>query len=117
MKIKDFNRTIDIWITELERYNFSQICHKSSPKSWSVGQVIMHLITETNFYLQQIKICICTNENSNEEAAPNGKMMFLKNSFPDEIIEGPASNLLVQQPESKTQLLRSLKDLKDPLMK
>ncbi len=113
MKIEDFNRTIDTWITELEGYSFSQICDKSSPKSWSLGQVIMHLIAETNFYLQQIKICIGGNENSTEEAAPNGKMMFLRNSFPDEIIEGPASNLLVQQPKSKTQLLRSLKDLKD----
>ena len=113
MKIEDFNHTIDIWITELEPYNFSQICHKSSPETWSLGQVIMHLIAETNFYLQQIKICLCGNENSNEEAASNGKMMFIKNSFPDQIIEGPASNMLVQQPQSKTQLLGSFKDLKD----
>lgn len=113
MTIEDFNRTVDIWITQLEHYSFAEICTKPSLKSWSLGQVIMHLITETNFYLQQINICISSNENSNEEAMINAKMLFSKNALPDQIIEGPASNLLVSQAESKIQLLHSLRDLKD----
>jgi len=113
MAIENFNRTVDIWITQLEHYSFAEICTKPSLKSWSLGQVIMHLITETNFYLQQINISISSNENSQEEATINAKMLFSKNALPDQIIEGPASNLLVSQAESKTQLLRSLIDLKD----
>src|SRR6185312_273866 len=113
MAIENFNRTVDIWITQLEHYSFAEICTKPSLKSWSLGQVIMHLITETNFYLQQINISISSNENSQEEATINAKMLFSKNALPDQIIEVPASNLLVSQEESKTQLLHSLRDLKD----
>ena len=113
MTIEDFNHTVDIWLTQLERYSFAEICTKPSLKSWSLGQVIMHLVSETNFYLQQINICISSNENSHEEATINAKMLFLKNALPDQIIEGPASNLLVSQAESKTQLMHSLRDLKD----
>ncbi len=113
MAVEDFNRTINIWIKELEHYNFAQICAKPSLESWSLGQVIMHLIAETNFYVEQIKVCIYTNENSNEEATNKGKMMLLKNALPDEIIEGPASNALVPQAESKAQLLNSLEDLQN----
>lgn len=113
MTIEDFHRTVDIWLTQLERYSFAEICAKPSLKSWSLGQVIMHLVAETNFYLEQINICISSNENSHEEATINAKMLFSKNALPDQIIEGPASNLLVSQAESKSQLQHSLRDLKD----
>jgi DinB family protein len=111
--ISDFNFVIDIWIKELECYNFAQICSKPSPNSWSVGQLLMHLIIETNFYLKQIRICIATNENVDKEATINGKNILLRNSFPNEIIEGPPSNSLVPQPINKEKLFDSLMNLKD----
>ncbi len=53
MLIDDFNHTIDIWIKELKQYDFIQLCAKPSPKSWSLGQVYMHLIEDTNYYIEQ----------------------------------------------------------------
>jgi len=95
MLIEDFNRTIDIWIKELDQYNFKQICAKPSLTSWSLGQVYIHLIEETKYYIEQIKICLSSNENLIEEASPDAKTMFLNNDFPDQQIEGAATNSLI----------------------
>lgn len=85
--LKDFNHTIDIWIKELRRYDFIQLCVKPSPGSWSLGQVYMHLINDTNYFIEQIKICVSTNDNMIEEASPDARSLFLNNNFPDEMIE------------------------------
>ncbi|MEJ7682628.1 MAG: hypothetical protein WKG06_33180 [Segetibacter sp.] len=58
------------------------MCAKPSPNSWSLGQVYMHLIDDTNYYIEQIKICVSTNDNVIEEASPGAKTMFLNNDFP-----------------------------------
>lgn len=113
MLIEDANHTIDIWIKELENYDFIQICRKPSPNSWSLGQVIMHLLADTNFYFEQIKICVSSNDHTDRKAAEEAKTMFFKNSFPDEIIEGASSNSSVPQPGNKEQLMSSLKNLKN----
>jgi len=112
MSIDDFNYTIDIWIKELEKYDFDQLCTKPSSTTWSLGQMYMHLIEDTGYYIEQIKICLSNNENATEDAAPAAKIMFANNSFPDEIIEGAPSNLYMPQPESKEQLLHSLDNIK-----
>ncbi len=115
--ISDFNHTIDLWIEELDRYNFDQLCIKPSPKSWSLGQVYMHLVYDTTYYLEQINICISTNENSTEEASPEAKAMFLNNEFPDAVLEGAPTNFLIPQPGSKQELENSFRNLKDKINK
>jgi len=115
MIIKHFNHTIDNWIKELEQYNFTQLCARPSLNSWSLGQVYMHLISETNFYLEQIKICVSTNDNINEEASQNARAMFLNNDFPDEVIDGPPSNAYTPQPETKEQLMHCIMKLKEEI--
>ena len=92
MLIDDFNYVVDNWIKELERYHFTQLYIKPSPAGWSLGQLYMHLIADTNFYLEQIEICTSTNDNANEEASPAAKTMFRNNEFPDERIEGALSH-------------------------
>ena len=115
MLIEDFNHTIDIWIKELEHYDFTQLCAKPSPNSWSLGQVYMHLIAETSYYIEQIKICVSANDNVLEEASPGAKKMFLHNEFPDEIMEGPATNSHIPQLGSKEELMSYLMNLKDEM--
>lgn len=115
MTIQDFNNTIDIWIGALERYDFEQLRRKPSADSWSVGQMYMHLIENTDYYIEQIKICVATDEHAAGEVAPHGKAMLLNNDFPDEIIEGPASNLDTPQPESKEHLMRRFIKLKEEM--
>ena len=111
----EFNHAIDDWIHELEHYDLTQLCAKPSPNSWSLGQVYMHLIDDTNYYLEQIKICTSINDNEMEEASVTAKKMFLNNAFPDERIEGAPTNINMPQPLSKEQLTGSLENLKDLL--
>lgn len=115
MFIEDFNHTINIWIKELEQYNFTQLIAKPSPNSWSLGQVYMHLIEDTNYYMEQIKICVSADDNVAEEALPAAKTMFLNNDFPNEVIEGTPPNSSIPQPGNKEQLMSSLMNLKDEI--
>jgi len=112
MLAEDFNCTIDIWIKELEQYSFGQLCIQPAPGSWSLGQVYMHLIDATSYFITQTNTCIATNEHAMEEASPAAKAMFGRNSLPDRIIEGPPSNALTPQSESKEQILSGLLQLK-----
>jgi len=112
MLLEDFNRTIDFWIAALEQYDFVQLCTKPAPTSWSLGQLYLHLIGDTNFFVEQIRICVSNNEHSHEEASPNAKMMFLNNDFPNEALEGSPANAHIPQPDNKEQLMINLLMLK-----
>jgi hypothetical protein len=112
---EDLNQVINIWIKELEQYNFDHLCAKPSPNNWSLGQVCMHLIKDSNYYIEQIKVCVSTNNNANEEASHYAKKLFLNNDFPDKIIEGAPANSHMPQPDTKEQLIKLLMKLKDEI--
>ena len=113
--IEDFKHTTDIWIQALAQYNFAQLYIKPSPESWSLGQVYMHLIDNTDYFIKQIKICLSTNDHAMEEASDGAKAMFLQNCFPDEMLDGPPSNTHTPQPDSKERLMVDLMNLKDEI--
>jgi hypothetical protein len=113
MLVEDFNHTIDIWIKELKRYNFAQLCTKPSPETWSLGQVYVHLIGVTNYFIKQVEICLSTDDNAGEEASAAAKTMFLNNDFPDKMLDGPPSNAHTGQPDSEEQLMSGLMNLKE----
>ena len=112
MRIDDFNYTIDTWINALDQYSFARLCAKPAPGSWSLGQVMMHLAEDTNYYIEQIRICVSTNDNAGEEASPEAKAMFLNNDFPDAILEGAPSNAYISQPDNKEDLKSLLTHIK-----
>jgi len=114
---KDFNKTLDTWITGLEQYSFTQLSAKPSPTGWSLGQLYMHLIESTRFFIKQVHISASANDNSNEEAFADAKTMFRNNDFPDLLLEGPPSNAATPQPVSKDQLVAELTELKDEIKK
>ena len=115
MVTEDFNRTLEIWIKDLESVNFVQLCTKPSCNSWSLGQVYMHLIEATYYYLEQVKICVSYEAHVLEEMSADAKIMFHNNAFPDEIIEGPPSNAATHQPTSKEKLISDLLKLKEDM--
>ncbi len=112
MTIEKFNQTIDIWIRGLSQYSFAQLCAKPSPGAWSLGQVYMHLISQTNYFVAQISICLTTNDHETEAVSPAANKMFLNNAFPNAIIEGPPSNADTPELFSKQQLEDDLMQLK-----
>jgi len=112
MLIQNFNRTIDLWINDLEQYDFIQLCAKPSPTSWSIGQLYLHLIADTSFYIDQIKICTSTNDHADGEATSFGRTLLLNNDFPDQMLEGSSNHAHIPQPENKAQLLNDLINIK-----
>jgi hypothetical protein len=116
MTIDDFNHTIDIYINALRRYTFEELCVTPSARSWSIGQMYIHLIQDTGFYIDQIEIATASDEQSDRKLLPHGKWMLDRNEFPDEIIEGAPSNAFIAQPPSKQQLMQDLLSLKERMI-
>jgi hypothetical protein len=112
MTDREFNKTLDHWLTALQRYSFEDLINKPSPQSWSMGQLYVHLINETRHYITRINVCISSNRNATKEMAPEGKEMFRNNSFPDERLAGPPSNSRIPQPLSKEALVTEFSDLR-----
>jgi hypothetical protein len=108
---ENLNHTINFWIEALEQFSFKQLCTKPAPGSWSMGQLYLHRINDTNYYIEQVKVCLTTNDHSNEEASAFAKMLFVNNSFLDVEIEGNPSNTLIPQPVSKKQLEDDLRKI------
>ncbi len=115
MEIDNVNDSIQDWIEMVEANNYAFLCKQPTSNSWSLGQVVVHLIEQTEYYLNQMAICNCSNENVLEAMTPAGITMFQQNSFPNIIIEGPASNALTPQPRSKEELLTSLTSIKQEM--
>ncbi len=113
--IENFNHTINHWLSELDRYSFTELCSKPSTGAWSLGQLYRHLINEAIFYREQIEICVRSNDHSNEEASAAGREMLINNEFPNEIIEGDPANAFIPQPESKEKLVQDLALLKEQM--
>jgi len=110
--INNFNHTISIWISALEQYSFHDLIAKPTPETWSLGQVYMHLATETSFFIEQINRCISCDENAGELLSTHGAALLLANELPNEKIEGPPSNAAVVQPAGKQDLLLNLLNIK-----
>jgi hypothetical protein len=102
---ENLSQVIESWINEIGQYDPEAICTRPSATSWSLGQVCMHLLHETTYFVKQAAICAMNNEHQASEMSPDGKWMFRHNGFPDEKIEGPATNSHVPQPGSKEQLI------------
>ena len=106
--VQNINNTMDSWIKELDHYSFERLMIKPAPDSWSLGQLYIHLIEASNYFIRQIKLCLSTNDNANGESRPEAKSMFMNNDFPDVLLPGPPSNALTAQPQSKEQILEGL---------
>ena len=44
MLIDDFNKTLDVWLEDLYRYDIETLRIQPDPSSWSLGQLYTHLI-------------------------------------------------------------------------
>ena len=84
MLIDHFNNTIDTWINSLNTVELERLLIKPAPESWSLGQLYMHLLDETDYYMQQVEICLGTNDNAELEKTDKAVQMFRNNAFPDE---------------------------------
>jgi hypothetical protein len=108
MPVNNFQTSLHFWLTALDAYTLRQLLTKPSPSSWSIGQVYMHLIENTDWYFEQIKTCVSRNDHSNKQASEDGKKMLRQNEFPDLQLEGPPDNAFTPQPKSKKSIYKEL---------
>src|SRR5688572_6163031 len=105
--------TIDIWINALHHYDLDTLHAKPDKDTWSLGQVYMHILEDTTYYIEQAENCLAHVENAEEQKTEFGAALFTNNSFPDERIAGDTHvSQAVPQPTSKNELLDKLARLK-----
>ena len=106
--LQQLNATIDIWKESLIYYTDEALRRQPLTGSWSIGQLYLHLITDTLFFIKQINLCLTNNDNVNEEATETGKIMLRENEFPDMKLEGDPSNAHIPQPSGSEELMTRL---------
>jgi hypothetical protein len=111
-RLEQFNGTIQIWIDAVNDYTLAKLQRPPRPGSWSLGQVYMHILDDTEWFVGQMAAAQATRENREMEMHEDAKRMFGDNAFPDAQIQGPATNTLIPQPESKEELSRRLTAIK-----
>ena len=118
MLIDDFNTTLDIWLKELQNYNYKSLTQKQDASSWSIGQVYMHLINETNWYFEQLECCFSHTNNIEKEMAESAKFIFENNSFAAiKILGDPLISEHVPQPKNLDSIEKELLSLKSKAAK
>jgi len=106
-----FQQTLQIWQSALDRYSESALTI-TPHVGWSAGQLYLHLIDSTNWFLDQAEACIGNTNAQQEQMKDAAKRMFVNNSFPDLKIKGdPLVNDTLPQPASKAYLVVELNKL------
>lgn len=109
----DLTTTINEWIATFQKYSLEKICQQPAPGKWSLGQVGLHLIADSHFYLERIHACLHENANQDKTATPFARKLFANNAFPDVEIVGDPANDLIPQPGSKDELIKDFMGLRD----
>jgi hypothetical protein len=112
MLINEFNAIADYWIAALDEYNFTQLCTRPSAAQWSVGQIYLHLVDDTYYYIEQMETCVSANKNAEKTMTAAARQLFNNNDFPDKQITGHPDNNLIPQPKSIMELRREMQKLK-----
>lgn len=110
--LQAFNETIQKWIDFVDDYTPEMLCQKPADNSWSLGQVYTHIIDDTGWFAEQMMAAMQTNADSEKEMHENARIMLRNNSFPDIMIEGPATGIYIKQPESKKDIRQKLLAIK-----
>lgn len=110
--LEQCNENLDAWIQALAQYEEAELLLKPAADSWSIGQVCVHLIEETQYYILEMEACLANKINIAEEMSNYAKNWFQNNAFPNEQLQGMAAPL---QPKSKAQVLEGMQQLKQNL--
>ena len=113
--LRSFNQTIVTWRQGLERYSYQEIRTSPGVESWSIGQVVLHIIEESHWYLDQISKCLKSDENAEKGISPKIERWFEQHSFPNKRFKGPPDLPTPLQPASKEALLNQFDDLNNKI--
>jgi len=108
--LTDFTTTIRQWIAWLDNYSLAKLTQQPQPNSWSLGQVYVHIIGDTSYYIGQVKIALQDRDNLDKQMHDDARVMLANNSFPDRQLQTP-SDADLPQPVSKEELQAGLSAL------
>ena len=107
--LKQFNDTIQHWIDQLNNYSIDMLRQRPQTDAWSLGQVYIHIIEDTTFYLEQMQAALASkNRNAERSMRSRARAMFDDNEFPDMALENPFNDPDLRQPESMDELIQAL---------
>ena len=109
-----------IWLKELDKYSEEQFAIRPDEKSWSIGQVYVHLILgNDHFFMKNAELCL-NEEGERNTGGKNkwGKILFAINGFPPMNFKRPGGNEAEpRQPENieyvRNKLIASLEKNKE----
>ena len=88
-----FTRTMQAYISALDRYTDEQFMNSPGEQEWSLGQMYEHLYgANTYFFLANVKRCLEQRKGQEGgEMNANGQNVFKYNSFPPVKVKVPAA--------------------------
>mgnify|MGYP001051359963 CR=1 FL=1 len=114
---RQFNETIEKWIISLDDYTLDMLLRKPAKGSWSLGQVYVHIVEDTKYFVQRMTDALANDANAHRSMHEDARTIFHNNGFPDAQLTGPATDDNVRQPGSKTELLQGLLFIQDEVNK
>lgn len=99
--LDNFLSALSLYHVSLNKYTIDQFQQKRDAESWSLGQLYMHLLDDTNWYFDQIEIALKDNKHQFEPTSEKAKQILERGSFGEEKIKGdPQTAVNVPQPNS-----------------
>lgn len=113
--LQRFEGVAERYLRELEAFSMEQLTYKPADAVWSLGQMYLHLIQSAIYMqLRNLEACRAADQaNMGEgEKTPLGEAVFSQGSFPPIKIQVPPSKEYTpQQPESKEQLVKGIRQV------
>jgi len=97
-RLARFNQTIQVWIDAVEDYSL---------------EMLRQILDDTEWFVGRMQEALATTDDADKEMHEDAKRMFAVNSFPDILIQGPATNVFIPQPESREELTQRLVAIKE----
>lgn len=112
---QQLTHALDQWVAFLDDYSLEMICRPTPAAAWSLGQVYVHIIDDTSWYVEQVVIALSGDDHYDREMTEEGRQI-LAHGFPEIQIAGPATNTVIPQPESLDVLKKGLLAIRDQVM-
>lgn len=112
--LNEFLSALSLYKESLSKYTIDQLHQKRDIESWSLGQLYMHLLDDTNWYFDQIEIALKDNDHQFKPTSEKATQILVAGSFGEERIKGdPQAAVNVPQPISTDFLRREFELLEN----
>ena len=112
--LQRFDETADKWISCLDNYSLPMLHQQPANGSWSLGQVYTHIISDTRFFIGQMKLALADTENYDKQMRNDAVEILNNNDFPDIQISNPSASQ-PPQPLDKNEILAGLTAIKQDM--